>query len=527
MASYLKAIQSSYYGFPVFYRIEKRQKNTLVLSYRDPNKNIFELGPHRIDSPQVTAGQSFVEALPASVIAEFFERLLWTGQDMRWKIPKKFRNPKKRLEYLGDCLERRRSLKLPLAVLFAADTWVLFQDPKLHKGTDMIEDDLRAIKRLITHEGTVFWADVTPSMCGHWLSRQSNHMRVAIRRVMIQLFKFQRDNGSSIEDNLLKWIQYTPTSDHEKPTRQSLIRTQISPTMLTDGQCSQILTSIEHLIAENQVSSIDMALLLHLTLAIPLKEICALNMGDFEYLREFPERLTVNITHELQKRKENYTRVAISDSNPYRIRKLPLARFLQEVFTSYTESQSKIGGTPDVPLIPNRANRKRYMRPDDLEKILKQRLSKPSQQGSLSSLKETSNPFNLLGESTTSRMLRHHGVEEEELRFLLGKRPLLVSAKSYADYLNEVELNKLGAIQDRWLEGLLKRALNSKARSNILHEGKGLAFRGDSSYHTQVTIQIELPQITGADILSKLPESLLFEVSSLYGFSGRVQLTSV
>lgn len=263
MASYSKAIQSSFYDFPIFYRIEKRQKDTLVLSYRDPDKIIFEFGPRRIDSPQVTDSQSFVKALPTSIIVEFFERLLWAGQDMRWKLPKKLQDPKNRSKYLDECLERRRSLKLPLAALFAADTWILFQDPELHKGPDMIEDDLRAIKRLIAHEGTTFWADVTPSKCGRWLSSQSNHMKVAIKRVMIRLFKFQCDEGSPIKDSLLKWIQYTPISDNKKPTRQSLIRTQISPTRLTDGQCRQILTSIEYLISENRVSSIDMALLLH------------------------------------------------------------------------------------------------------------------------------------------------------------------------------------------------------------------------------------------------------------------------
>lgn len=156
MASYSKAIQSSFYDFPIFYRIEKRQKDTLVLSYRDPDKIIFEFGPRRIDSPQVTDSQSFVKALPTSIIVEFFERLLWTGQDMRWKLPKKLQDPKNRSKYLDECLERRRSLKLPLAALFAADTWILFQDPELHKGPDMIEDDLRAIKRLIAHLHQVF-----------------------------------------------------------------------------------------------------------------------------------------------------------------------------------------------------------------------------------------------------------------------------------------------------------------------------------------------------------------------------------
>lgn len=493
-----------YYDFPITYRIEQRDGHpTIILSYRQSGKIVYEHPPRRIkDMP--------TDRLPDKILEKFFRSLL------SLELPTEQRE--------RGLLLRRSLVTLPLAVLFAADSYALFYNPDLGRKKSSIEDDKRAIALLLQHEGKTPWREVTPSRCSRWMYGRnlSDHMRISIKRVMRSLFLRQAEEGIVEE---IPWCNYDPNAaSRPKQNFRSLIRTNVDPTALTDGQCQVLLTPIDNAIQKRNVSGIDIALLLRLTLALPLEEICALNIGDFCYLRDYPNRLTVSITHQVTcaDSQSSYRIRPLTD--PYKIRKLPLASCVRDAVNTYRSRKVASTSVSSLPLVPNKSNNQRHMRPDTLQKELEKRFaSLPRQEITAKPNKHPS--LHELLNRTAPKELPKSGFETEELNFILGKPPKLVSAKSYADYLNEAELNKLGGLQDRWLRRLWPEKPNTDATELIRRlSGKNSMLRYVSSQraHTQATIQITIPPID-PEVLPA--EGIVLELGACYGCSGIVSFS--
>ena len=307
--------ETTYYSFPITYRVEHRNGHpTIILSYRQGGKIVYEHPPRRVKD--IPAGH-----LPQNLLEEFFQCLL------------ALESPLKQRER---GLALRRSLTgLSLAVLFAADSYTLFTNPHSGRKKSSIEDDERAITLLLKHEGGTPWREVTPSRCSRWMygHNLSDHARISIKRVMLSLFLHQAEERI-IEE--IPWCNYDPNAaSRPKQNAKSLIRTNVDPTTLTDRQCQALLTPIAKAIQGGTVSGPDIALLLRLTLALPLEEICALNIGDFCYLRDYPNRLTVNITHQVTRADGQSSYHICPHTDSYKIRKLPLSIYFCIVFESY------------------------------------------------------------------------------------------------------------------------------------------------------------------------------------------------
>lgn len=501
---YNTPIESSYYNFPLIYRVEYRNGHpTIILSYRQNGKIIYEHPPRRIKNLSINS-------LPPKILEEFFQRLL------------SLEPPAEQRE--RGLLLRRSLVNLPLAALLAADSYTLFTNPHSGRKKSSIEDDERAITLLLKHEGGTPWREVTPSRCSRWMYGHnfSDHARISIKRVMRSLFLRQAEERI-IEE--IPWCNYDPNAaSRPKQNFRSLIRTNVDPTTLTDGQCQALLTPIAKAIQGGTVSGLDIALLLRLTLALPLEEICALTLGDFCFLQDYPSRLTVNITHHTvcAERQHSYRQFPLTD--PYKIRKLPLASCVRDATEVYRGQRSTGSSAPYLPLVPHKSNNQRHMRPDILQKELEKRFISLTKQEITGKKKYPS--LNQLLNRTAPRELNKSGFEDEELRFLLGQAPKLVSAKSYADYLNESELNKLGVLQDRWLGRLLPDtsgdSFSKKSETDKL-TGKNteLLYRISNGQRTQVKIHIAIPAISDTAVLDSLPGGeIQLELHSLYGCSG-------
>lgn len=502
-------MEITYYGFPIIYRLENRNGHpTLILSYRKSGKIAYEHPPRRVKNTSI-------ENLPQELLEEFFQHLFSIAPPM---------------EHRERGLALRRSLvDLPLAVLLAADSHALFYNPDLRRKRASIEDDERATMLLLQQEGQTPWREVTPARCSRWMygHNLSDHMRISIKRVMRSLFLRQAEEGI-IEE--IPWCNYDPNAaSRPKQNFKSLICANVDPTTLTDRQCQALLTPIDNAGQKGNVSGIDIALLLRLTLALPLEEICALNIGDFSYLRDYPNRLTVNITHQVTCSDGQSSYRIRPHTDPYKIRKLPLSTYFCIAFESYKKNRkTKRVSLSELPLVPAKNNIQRRMRPEDLRKELEKRFDLlPHQEITISKSKHPS--LHKLLTQTAPRELFKSGFENEELRFLLGQPPKLVSAKSYADYLNEAELNKLGAIQDRWLGRLWPKRSEVSASKVRKLSGKNsmLMYIGTQGEHTQATIQITIPP-TDPAILGTLSDGgIQLELGTCYGCSGIVIFSTV
>lgn len=437
-------MKSSYYNFTIHYRIENRKSGpTCILSYRGEDtggKIIYEHPPRCVKNGEAVLArynadyavnehdQTIFEAELASLVKDFAQGML--GLD---KEEMRERN-----------LMFRKSLEnLPLAMLLSVDSdEILGSDTERKK--ESIDDDRRAIRTLLIREGRTPWREVTQSHCAKWFAGISNHSERACIRVMCKLFAIQCEAGVV---DFFPW-QRTPLGQKNRlQNNKNLTNAHIEPQMLTDEQCRVIIRRCTTRAENGTITGVDVALMLLLIQGIKLEELCALDLSDFSYLNEFRERMSVWIHRELIKGTKNYMRKDIDD--PYRKRRLGLTHIVKECVDALIAYR----GNRDGPLLPHKSNSKRRMNPVELRaelgKVLRDEKIEPRQitSGKAMRLKD---PLKLLA-NTGRAELRKAGYEEEEIRHTYGMMPQLTSAVSYCDYESEAEMNKLGAIQDRWL----------------------------------------------------------------------------
>lgn len=513
----------TYYGFPVYFRVEHRADGDvfifsyrcelagqLRLDYEHPPRRIPELEKLLREAEKTDIwidgeGKTILEQLPVVVMDEFFHSFLDTIDESTRAVG----------------IERRKSNPdLTLGAIIAADREYLVPRKSEKTGKvrslDAVEDDIRSLRRLCQKEGRTKWRDVTVQRCNQWLAKESMHTRKScgrmMRRLLLTFFEMR------VIEDLLGWEDYNPenTGNH-KPQYKGLVRRNILPNMLSYGQCQKLLGRFVSSAGPQTVSGVDMALLLKLTLGLDLEEICALNIESFAYLKDFPERLTVRITHLFCKSPEgaNYRIQEIED--PYQRRMLPLSHLAKCCYTAICGRRKLTGATP---LVPSKDNSRRHMTPEDLEKELNKRVSALLAHDAFCVESVCAPSANVILDNTAERELRTSSCEEEELRFIQGKRPLIVSAVSYADFLNEAELNKLGALQDRWLNRVIAVEASGEGSTELYKRGAIISWTTPSrGSRTQVVFKIDFSE---RDVEEVPEEGITLELHVLHGFSGMI-----
>lgn len=501
-------MKSSYYGFTIYYRIENRKNGAAwILSYRgeDPDgKIIYEHPPRCVKNGEAVLagyktdyaanehGQTIFEAELVSLAKDFAQGMLGLNKEETRERNLMFRKS------LGN---------LPLGMLLSADS-----DEILGNGTERkresIDDDRRAIKTLLIREGRTPWREVSQTHCAKWLADISSHSERACIRVMCKLFEIQCEAGVV---NFFPWQRAPLGQKSQLPNNKNLTNAHIEPRMLTDEQCRVLIRRCTTRAENGVITGVDVALMLRLIQGIELEELCALDLSDFSYLYEFRERMSVRIHRVLVKGTKNYMRKEIDDS--YRKRRLGLAHVVKECVDALKARR----GNKDGPLLPCKANAKRRMTPRELQaklkKVLRDEKIEPRQvtQGKAIRLKD---PLQLLA-STGRAELRKAGYEEEELRHTYGLMPQLTSAVSYCDYESEAEMNKLGALQDRWL-----RRFAGEHEKYSKRMAKGVTQKisaKQDGMRTETDIILDFSSVKAGNIPA---EGIWIECGALHGMSG-------
>lgn len=492
----------------MYYRIESRADgDALVVSYRDENsparRILYEMPPVggkklRVQLqeiiPSLTNGKGLLKALSAKIQ----ERILqaWIGLDTQ------------------EGRERRKKTPgLTLGILLATDRSKLLCNNASTRKDTTIRDDERVLERMLDLYGDCSWKEVTPQMCSSWLASQSERAQKDCRRVMLAFERLQLQAGA-LES--LTWEDYVPTTIRRKSkSSKSLIKRQLEPVMLTDGQCERILKNIKNCINRGQATGVDMAILLALTAGLSLECISALRLNDFKFLDDFKSRLTVAITRKVTKAASSYVCREIED--PYERRVTPLPMLTVECYKVLMNKE----GCADRLLTPLPNNRHRRMSPSKLREAMATRVS------DVQLLRTTdakgiklSSVVDMLGPTGLCE-LQKAGLEDEELRALCGQRPRLVSGKHYYDRMNEAALNKIGAIQDRWVQRVCPNVVAQGPKRTVL-TAKGSCVGWVAPHpgqHTQLWIDICIPPIPRECI----PEGgIKIELSARHGIIGTI-----
>lgn len=499
-----RPILEKFYGTPLWYRIEHRKSgDAIVVSYRDEKGRVqYEAAPvggkkAATSVHKAEEGGAALGALPEEVMAEILRG--WIG-----------------LHTPEGCKRRKSVSDLTLGVLLTADKRELLFKTGSIRSESTVKDEDRVLRMILKHWGATPWREVTPKNCAEWLACQSTRTKRDIKRLMCRYEKLQLNAGiiSSVT-----WEHYkAKESTRRRQPHRALVRGQIEQTVLTDGQCRELVAGIQARIATESVTEIDLALLLVLTAILELEEVAALTWEDFSYLDDFPERLTVEVKKVCQRIRKKFGIVELDD--PYKRRRIPLPTIAEECYRALI---SRKGLSPQTPFIHSRHGKKQRMTPEMLRHALAERVSL-IQIEKITDVRvvKARKPEEMLA-PTGLRALKIRGLEDEELRAVRGQRPKLVSGRCYYDRNCESALEKIGAVQDRWMDSLCERG----RETSCIISGDRLQAIGASlcwvspgpGQRTVAIVSIDVPPIPP----SSIPQAgICFELTAKYGCAGTI-----
>lgn len=500
--SYRKPIRGEYCGVPLWYRVEHRKAgDVIVVSYRDERGRVqYEAAP--VGGKKVFANihkaaeGGVLQSLPEEVMAEILRG--WIG----------LHTPKGR--------ERRKSVSsLTLGALLIADMRELLYETGAIRSETTVKDDERAFRAVLERWGETPWREVTPEMCAGWLVCKTLRAKRDIKRLMSRHEALQLRAG--IIDSVL-WEHYQPKDNSRKRmSHKSLVQAQVEQVVLTDGQCRKILNLIQRRIDDGSVTEIDFAILLVMVALLTIEEIAALVWEDLSYLADFPTRLTVEVKNSCQKEKKKSRLVEIED--PYRRRKIPLPAIAERCYRALAAKRPL---EPRQPVVHSKHSRSQRMAPDALKRTIAAHISDVEIEKVTDTEGVKARTAAELLLPTGMRALERAGIEDEELRALSGKRPKLTSGKYYYDRNSEVALEKIGALQDRWTEGLCRRKPTLVDAETVRLNGVGAMVKWGAmevSQRTMVIASVELLPV----LFGGIPEGGIYlELSAPHGYSGRI-----
>ena len=309
-----------------------------------------------------------------------------------------------------------------------------------------LRDETSSHEKLIELFEKVPLSELTPEKNKARLRKLSEHRRDSCIRMLRRLFNLLATAGGKI-DNPWKNCEFTDAP--KRRTYVSCVNRDIEQICLTNGQINCLIQKIPKRPTGSFQDGILLASLLMAIESVSPDEICGINVEDVKPLSAFPDRWTISLHRVFTKSNKRHYLEEMGDTASIRVLSLPqklnpLIRALckgknekDHLFRQEDHSSRRM--TPEL-LTKEICN---LLKPLDIKKETNVMGSKPP--GGI--------PLLL---NTAEAGLRRAGYEDEELRNQQGKSPLLTSAISYCDFKNQVQLNKMGALQDRWLNNVMR-----------------------------------------------------------------------
>lgn len=269
--------------------------------------------------------------------------------------------------------------------------------------------------------------------------------------------------------------------------------------------------------------------MLLMTAPISLEELCALTYQDFCYLRDYRSRLTLKISNEYAERGSEQNFHLRKIENKYQKRTIPMARLIAAYYEALLRKANipSLSRDPDVlkgMYVFSAVNKDRRATPLYLENQISRYMApwipKSIAKSNESKTRKPITTLRLL-QNTALYHMSSIGYEAEEIRRMQGMAPKLVSAKSYQDFVNEAELNKLGSLTDCWIQrvyhfppNVYQAFFGEKKIKLLLPEA--------ASGQSEAMIKISIPPMEQ----DKIPaQGVAIRLSALAGLSGTISHT--
>ena len=491
----------SYYGVPVFYRIENRQVGkSLVLSLRvneegklaDPcDRIVYEDGPLLIDK-ELSKGKTIDEIIGKRIPA-FWERA--------FPIDK------------GDLTGLDRGCyDLPLAVIWDIDKKKMKKDQNWGDSTKKEYD--RSFEWILERWGHLPLREVVPALCAPQLLEETESKHERIARAMRQLFYCEAELGFVTEN---PWE--SPVQGRRRQQNQDhLGQVYIADYVLPRSCCRQIVSRCFAGLTRKADGGLYFGVLLCMVVALSLDEIAALTFDCFRYLVHYPMQMVIDIRQHLVRRGNNWSIQKLDQ--PARIRQVAVPSLIKKALETY---KNTVSGQGNEYVLRSPKNAARRITPDMFKKWVDENFGDiVKEYVMLGPIPSNKGVYEILHQTALAQP-DICGYEEEEARYVRGKKPKATHAKHYCDFANEAELNKMGALLDWRATGawIAHVANEENSGQKVLSKNGGFCeWKPAPESRGEVDLVVEIPGIDFEDI----PDSgLQLEVAIPHGGQIRIK----
>lgn len=475
-----------YFGFPIYYRIERRAiGETLIFSYRsnenEMQKIVFEGNPKVITKDRregLSLEQIVLKHIPG-FLSEMFDEV---HRKKEWDV-----------------------LDLPLAVVWELDRPVMEKNEGWKESTR--QEYERTFAWIISQWGRLPLREVTPELCAPCLQRRTVDKHERVARALRQLFYWEAELGHLMDN---PWEQPVRGRRREQNARR-LTQTHIADNVLSKGCCQRVVSRCLDGLTRKVDGGLYFGVLLCMVLALSVEEIAALTFGSFEYLAHYPERMSVCIKRHLVRKGKKWTIENIEQAA--KIRQVAVPAIVRDALEVY---KGAVSGEEHEYIFRSPKNADRRLPPDAFKRWVEENFGDIVHEyismGPIFSKKSACEILHL----TALGQLEICGYEEEEKRYVCGLKPQATHAKHYCDFANEAELNRMGALLDRVVGGWVP-----SPRQESVHRVERLSGRGGTcewsvlpEYRGDVDLTLKVPVINRDDIPE---EGLCIEIAISYG----------
>ena len=487
----------SYYGLDIQFRIEYRTKAlrpTVVFHLAKPSSRHDEASRQRMII-SVPKGQNAADPdVIYALIPSFLKRL------------------DARLQSKGNNIRSIR--ELPLAAL-----WVIDQDGMREQNKwsqEIYQDYASSFDKLIRLWGDRDLSLLTPKYCSGKLLRMSSSNRInSMIHALRLLYRFESAYGHKVH---AEWETYQFKMGRPTPSPASLRRKYTEPVSLSSAQLKELFdVCFDNL--STKYGYLYFGLMLKASLLLSDSELCALQFSSFSSLADYVDRCTVRITHEFIRQNDSkyYRHVHIVDT--YRIRVLPLPALIRKAYVKLISlgmpnnknDPINAKATDDSPLLHHANNATRYLSPATFGEWIRKTMCTIFQEkvdcGTCAKADQ-------LLYNTVLQALTFSGFEEDEINYYRGVQPTSVASQYYCDFGNEAILNRMGALEDRWLDPIISLSPARSPRGPMTYHfrKRSMTFQPKSGRRCSLSATIQCPN--SPPVPGKTEEHLVMQITS-------------
>lgn len=342
---------------------------------------------------------------------------------------------------------------LPLSVVWVLDQAALARE--LEWSPKTIQRKTATFELLLANGwGAVPIGRLDAAFCGDTLLKQFSHNE---HRAAVALLKqlAQHELGHK---RLLSTPWPKRFSFHRPvPAKQSssLVKQHIRPDSLTKETVHHIVDEMLSLLFQREEQKFALALLLCLTMGIPLQEACFIQMSSVLCdINNMP--LSIHIKGAVLKKKRRNDTEIYSETNP-KNRVLPIptkvACAMKPILDHWKQQDSETAYLTRY-LIPHEKFSQRKFNYKRLEIWINKRLRKQLQDNRMhdgnGNILHPRTPYRRCL-ATTRNSLEYAGFDPDEFRYFFGLIPSSTAGEFYCDFVNAAEQLRMRSFMDQWL----------------------------------------------------------------------------